>query len=198
MVFGGGELQDLLIAWVALAFCFSAGALLTPRLPLVFAMALVTVGASFVAHELAHKFVARRFGCWAGFRLWGWGLILALILAMVSRGRIIFAAPGAVYIVPSARAFYRGWLSPRESGLIALSGPTANVALALAFLCMSGLGGILGVVGARGFQVNAWLAAFNMLPFYPLDGWKVYSWSKLVWVAIAIPLWIATFWLVFL
>src|SRR2546430_1817163 len=35
------------------------------------------------------------------------------------------------------------------------------------------------------------LAAFNMIPFFILDGQKVFPWDRRVWAAVAIPLWIA-------
>jgi len=51
----------------------------------------------------------------------------------------------------------------------------------------------VGVIGYSGFMVNLWLAAFNMLPFPPLDGGKVLSWNPIIWALVAIPLWIFMF-----
>ena len=195
-IFGKVELKHLLIAWLVLGICFSAGELFSPTLfPVTFVVALMTVGVGFIGHELAHKFTARRFGCWAEFRLWTWGLILALIFAITSRGRFIFAAPGAVYIIPVVRPMEFGFgLSKKENGLISLAGTLANVALALAFFTLTRFGGLLSFIGRQGFQVNLWLAAFNMLPFGPMDGQKVFSWNKAIWVGITVPLWIFLFW----
>jgi Zn-dependent protease len=39
-------------------------------------------------------------------------------------------------------------------------------------------------IGAR---LNLWLAAFNLLPFPPLDGFKVFSWKPAVWALVALP-----------
>ena len=36
-------------------------------------------------------------------------------------------------------------------------------------------------VGLVGFEVNLFLATFNMLPVMPLDGAKVFRWNKLLW-----------------
>jgi Zn-dependent protease len=32
-------------------------------------------------------------------------------------------------------------------------------------------------------SVNAFLAVFNLIPFYPLDGEKVNSWNPLLWAS---------------
>ena len=127
------ELQQLLITWLVLSFCFSVRGLFSPESFLnLFIASLATLGLGFIGHELAHRYVARKFGCWAEFRLWPMGLIMALILALVSGGRMIFAAPGAVYIVPRYSGLGYG-IGKRENGLISISGPLTNVAVAILF-----------------------------------------------------------------
>ena len=193
--FKGSELQQLLIAWLVLGFCFSANALFTPAaFPVMFTVSLITLGFGFVGHELAHRYVARSYGCVAEFRLWPLGLAMAVIFALVSGGRMIFAAPGAVYIVPRSLDFGYG-ITKRENGLISLSGPLANILVGLGFLVLAGFQGLLGLVGSTGFTVNFWLAAFNLLPFGMLDGQKVFSWSPAVWAAVTIPAWLTIFFL---
>ncbi len=160
--------------------------------PLMFLISLGTLGLGFIGHELSHRYTARKFGCWAEFRLWPLGLVIALLFALVSGGSIIFAAPGAVYIVPSYSGFGYG-IGKRESGLISLSGPLTNIIVAIFFYAISGLGGILGLVGSTGFFVNMWLAAFNLIPFGMMDGRKILAWNPVIWALVAVPAWIAIF-----
>jgi Zn-dependent protease len=146
---------------------------------MIFLIMLVTVGTAFIFHELAHKAVAQRFGCWAEYRMWETGLIMAFFLAVVVG--FVFAAPGAVYIQSGYRVITR-----RENGLISLAGPATNLALAMVFFALSFLGGPLGILGRIGFVVNTWLALFNLIPFPPLDGSKVIAWDRRIWAATAI------------
>ncbi|MEF8782948.1 MAG: metalloprotease [Haloarculaceae archaeon] len=186
--FSRRELRDLLAAWVALAVAFSiflerrllrellAGVVPVSAAIRLFALSMLTVGAGFLLHELAHKVVAVRFGQVAEFRADYSMLGLAVVAALAG---FLFAAPGAVY--------HRGRITARENGLIALAGPLTNVALAAPFLLLALAGsGFLGSVGRIGLFVNVLLAAFNMIPFGPLDGRKVLAWNKPVFAVVAV------------
>ncbi|MCX8182975.1 MAG: hypothetical protein N3F08_00940 [Crenarchaeota archaeon] len=187
------EVAHLLAAWVVLSLCFSTGYFLRSRLilPLVFIIYLCVVGTGFVCHELAHKFTAQRYGYWSEFRLWPWGLAMALLSSLLTLGSFIFAAPGATYVVPRYNAFEWPAVSEkRRMGLISLAGPLSNVFWVAVFFFLSGLGGLPGLVGNIGFQVNLWLAAFNMIPLGDLDGRKILAWNTIAWMMVAIPLWV--------
>lgn len=170
--FSAGELKDLLAAWVALgvafALFFAGGAAGVSRggfLPLL-AISMLTAGIGFLLHELAHKVVATRFGQRAAFRADYSMLGIAVVSAMAG---FIFAAPGAVH--------HRGRVTKRQNGLIALAGPVTNLGFAVVFAPLLLAGGFLGRLGVYGLGINLLLAAFNMLPFGPLDGRTVLSWS---------------------
>ena len=182
------EVRDLAIAWVALGIAFSVfifvaigrqvfpdplGALATPLFAEVFLASMLTVGIGFLLHELAHKVVAIRFGQIAAFR--ADFAMLALAIGAAFAG-FLFAAPGAVY--------HRGRITPRENGLVSVAGPLTNIALAVLFLPLVAFGGLLGDVGTLGVTINCILAAFNMIPFGPLDGRKVLAWNKPIFAVV--------------
>ncbi|TMI67486.1 hypothetical protein E6H16_03450 [Candidatus Bathyarchaeota archaeon] len=203
------ELYSLLVAWVVLGISFSVRYIFRSGvsqldLVLIFLLTLVLVGSGFLGHELAHKFAAERYGCWAEFKLWTYGAMMALLFAIVSQGSLVFAAPGAVYI--ASRAGYFGERLDRKSnGIVSVMGPLVNIAAALVFsvaLFGTRLLGFPDLVipthdpgGFRflwsGVVLNLWLGAFNMLPIVILDGQKVFSWDKKIWALVAIPLWLA-------
>lgn len=183
MNFSRRELTDLGISAVVIGFSFawimrgsgSFISLFNGNFIRLFLVMMVAVGSAFILHELAHKLIAQRYGCWAEYRKWETGLIVAFFLA-VSPLRMVFAAPGAVYITSPYG------ISKRENGLISAAGPVTNMLLAVLFLLLRGLGGTLSVLGHFGFLINAWIALFNMIPFPPLDGSKVLAWSGQTWL----------------
>lgn len=142
--------------------------------PATFLMIMFTVGLGFILHELAHKYVAQHYKAWAEYRAWTLGLALAVVLALTVG--FVFAAPGAVFI-------YGPHLNKKQNGKIALAGATTNVALALVFLGLANAVPGLREFGLLGANVNLFLGMFNTVPFFPLDGQKVYDWDKRVWLA---------------
>ena len=97
------ELEDLVISALLLALAFgialSGGihAFFDPRSLLIVSLkAVVSVSLGFVLHEMGHRFVARRFDCFAQYTMWPIGLMLALALSLFG---FIFAALFLGYFV---------------------------------------------------------------------------------------------------
>ncbi|WP_135534093.1 MULTISPECIES: metalloprotease [Halostella] len=186
MRFSGREVVDLVAAWLALGLAFTlffvpAARAMDPDAILSFLpVSMLTVGVAFLLHELAHKFVAVRFGQIAEFRA-DYGMLFIAIMSALAG--FIFAAPGAVH--------HRGRITRRENGLISLAGPVTNILLMVPFgaLALTGAGpDVSGYsVGSLGVGINGFLAAFNMIPYGPLDGKTVWKWNKAVYLAVFVP-----------
>ncbi|PIT84802.1 hypothetical protein COU37_00905 [Candidatus Micrarchaeota archaeon CG10_big_fil_rev_8_21_14_0_10_45_29] len=181
---------------ISLSLSFVNGGMDVDSAQFVFLMAVfgITVGSGFVLHELAHKYVAIKFGSRARFRAWIFGLVLMLSLAIVPQlmgwGVFpLFLAPGAVMIYAQRR------ISLKENGLISAAGPAVNIMLAGVFFALSTiffsavnvvtLGEYeiaLPLILVMGFRVNMFLAMFNLLPIFPLDGFKVVRWDWKIWL----------------
>lgn len=182
--FSKTEIQHLGIAvfalTIAVAFFLSTDPTIMGRIaslttePLNVVAAFLAVASGFVLHELAHKFVAIKYGCLAEFRAQMSGLVFAVLITLFTG--FIFAAPGAVQIY--------GRVDQRENGIISVAGPATNMAIATLFLpLVVFVDGWIGWVAFIIAIVNAILGAFNLLPFGPLDGKKVLNWNKAIWGA---------------
>lgn len=176
MKFSQIEKQHLLKAWIAISFAFSVlfSSIFSPSFIIFFFISLLTVGLGFLLHEMAHKFVAQRYGCWAEFRADDRMLIFAVIGALFFG--FVFAAPGAVFI--------SGRVTNEKNGKISVAGPVTNIILALFFL--SGMillpfEGIILTTFNYGFRINSFIALFNMIPIMNFDGAKVLRWSKAIY-----------------
>ena len=180
--FSKTEINHLTLATLAftmaLAFMFSGGilgALSDPSAFLAYGvLALITFTPGFLIHEIAHKIQARKYGCWAEFRASPSGLRFGVLLAAIIG--IVFMAPGAVMVA--------GNTTREQFGKVALAGPVSNVVLwciglasAVAF---GGGGGIVDDVIYYWMWANGILGALNMLPFGPLDGKKIKTWSDVM------------------
>jgi Zn-dependent protease len=180
------ELRDLLKAWLVISLAF--GIVLTRRSVSMFGysfiLAALTVGVGFVFHEMAHKLVAQRFGCFAEFRANDQMLMLALILSIFG---FIFAAPGAVMIA--------GPVGRRRNGMISAAGIAANLVIALVciLLFVSVPFTFVKNIGLYGFVINSWLALFNLIPLGNFDGVKVLNWNRTIYILMVIMVFMLTF-----
>jgi Zn-dependent protease len=190
------ERFDLLVAWGAISLAFAliflkGSGRVDPGTALLFiGISLVTVGIGFVAHEMAHKFTAMKYGYWAEFRKDNTMLLVAVALAALVG--VVFAAPGATVIYTNNR--FGGGLSREENGKISAAGPVTNLLLCVPFGALLLYGGtssslpgnLATLTGMMGLQVNAMIAAFNMLPVSVLDGRKVFVWNRGVFAVLII------------
>jgi Zn-dependent protease len=181
------ERNDLLIAWLAISIAFTLifvrERMVLSDVLLYFGLSLLTVGIGFILHEMAHKFTAIKYGFWAEFRKDNLMLVVAVALAALVG--VVFAAPGATMI-------YGSGITREQNGKISAAGPLTNLILCIPF-------GILVLVsgyqvgegrsfallfGMVGLQVNAMVAAFNMLPVSVLDGKKVLAWNPVIFIVL--------------
>lgn len=155
---------------------------------------LLAVGPAFLLHEIGHKVVAKKNGCWAEFRADPGGLRFGIFISFFLG--FLFMAPGAVMVA--------GLVTRRQNGHIAVAGPLTNLGLFIIGIPLWGI--ILGLTGAfdatipdgatyisggsllwQKMLIDAgmfWISAnlilglFNMIPFGPLDGAKIKDWSE--------------------
>lgn len=164
------ELKDLFKSWIAISFVFTIvnGFTLESLL-----FSTVLVGTAFFIHELAHKFVAQKYGMIAYFQSFDKMLIFSVILSLLG---MILIAPGAVMI--------KSFGDKIRTGRVAAAGPFSNIILALIF---SGVYFFFRFqFFSYGILINSWLALFNMIPVFMFDGKKILNWNKKVYFTLLI------------
>lgn len=144
---------------------------------------------SAILHEVAHGYVADRFGDPTA-RLAGrltldprvhidnFMTILLPLMLIISGSPIIFGGAKPVPVDP-----YNLKEGRKDVALVALAGPLTNalIAIAAAFLfrvldaAPMVFPGIIGVILITIVHYNVLLAIFNLLPIPPLDGSKVFA-----------------------
>jgi Zn-dependent protease len=185
MRFSEREVRDLLISWIVLSVSFAilwedgVIGILRGRSelftnPFLIPQMLVIVGSAFVLHELAHKYVAQKYGLWAEYRKWDQGLLLAFFLSLT--GLFLFAAPGAVMIMSR-------FSDPEIEVKTSIAGPVSNIGVGIVALFLR-ISGVVPVFMTQLAVINFFLAMFNMFPIPPMDGSKVIRHNPTTWVIV--------------
>lgn len=194
--FSRRELREItisvLVLTLAFAIFFSGGIdglareLGSSMFAYVFVISFLAVLTAFFFHEMAHKFLAQRYGCWAEYSYYVTGLLFAIVTSLFG---IIFAAPGAVII--------GGPITVEENGKISAAGPVTNLSIGAIFAAIYFTARAFPIpVFPFGFDlagifyllawINVVLGGFNLIPFPPLDGSKIYRWSVAVYVLLVV------------
>ncbi|MCL5782943.1 MAG: site-2 protease family protein [Candidatus Thermoplasmatota archaeon] len=176
MDFRTTEAEDILIAVLTLTFAFTIakfsrngfhetifGALY------ILLISFIAVLTAFLSHELAHRQVARKFGGHSEFRIWPMGLLGSIFMSFFG---FVAAAPGAVNI--------GGIYGNERIGKTALAGPGTNIVLGTVFMAIAIVTFLIPPISSVFVslsQINLYLATFNLIPFGPLDGFKVFTWD---------------------
>lgn len=193
--FSRRELREIAISVLALTLAFTllfsggieglALAIEDFSFAYLFVISFLAVITAFFFHEMAHKFLAQKYGCWAEFNYSVMGLIIALATAMVG---IIFAAPGAVII--------GGPITQEQNGKISAAGPATNLSVGAIFTVLFIITSPMNIGVFPGFSlgmiffllgwINVVLGGFNLIPFPPLDGSKIYRWNIGVYIMLVV------------
>jgi Zn-dependent protease len=145
----------VLITWSLAAGLFPAthGGLLRPTYWIMGVAGAAGLFVSILIHELSHALVARRYG-------------------LEMKGITLFIFGGVAEMASEPE-------SPRAEFFIAIAGPITSIVIALTLFVVNlgqSVGGwpvpVTGVIGYLAV-INAILAAFNLLPAFPLDGGRV-------------------------
>jgi Zn-dependent protease len=171
------EIGNLIISVLVLGLLFSMRDL-NNIIPIT-----LIVGLAFIVHELSHKVVAEHFDCKTEYVVWPQGILISIVIGFLTRGSFIFAALGYVSIqsyYATRLGYHFTHLSLEEIGKISAAGPVSNIFLGI----FSGMLAPFFPIMAYSATLNFVLALFNLVPFPPLDGSKVFMWSRIAWISL--------------
>ncbi len=175
------ETASFIIALLAISITVGSTSLLLGRYD-HFIVIAGSVSLAFLPHELMHRHVARKMGCYSRFVLYPLGLMLTLITA-IPLFPIKFIMPGFVLI---ASHYYDPVIRKRIEGVTAVVGPLTNIFIALIGLALFfTIGAIHELVKLFLWclvYVNSIISFLNLLPVPPLDGSKILAWKPATWV----------------
>ena len=187
-IFTPAELRGLIIAILITAFIISfkewgnGGAVDFAFGLFNYFNALLIVTLGFLAHISAQRVWSLATGYRLEWRMWGFGLLIGIIIVFLTNGNIWLILPGGI-LIHHLGGHRLGWfrydINMWALGLIAVSGPLASISLAILF---KGLGAIVtNAVIQKAIVFNIAYALFSLLPIPPLDGSRTMYGSRMLY-----------------
>jgi Zn-dependent protease len=148
------------------------------------AMYLVVAGVVTVGHDFGHKLVALKYKTDTEYKFWTLGTVTMILTSWLF---------GTVFAQPARAIIDAKDLKPSGIAFVALAGPAISLILSLLFLLLvpfrfTPWGGFIAAIGVLGFSMNMLSTVYSLMPFEPMDGGKIFGWSKLLWGLLFIPL----------
>jgi Zn-dependent protease len=184
----GFEKRGLLITILILSFIFSFRDWGIERfdVSMGFRNLIITIFVviiAFLVREITHRTISVWLGYKSQYKAWILGLVIGLVVAFVSNGRLLFIAPGALVITHIAihrlgKGYYE--TSYKHLGWIAMSGAIANMLFAVILKSLHVATGYPWFFKAM--MINIWIALFDMVPVPPFNGSRTFFGSRYVYV----------------
>lgn len=151
---------------------------------LVFVFMAITV---FV-HHAGQRFMGLKVAFKVEQTIWWYGIVIGLVLAILTKGQIQFlaATATATTLMPIHRlGGFRFGPNLSTNAKVMLAGPLANLFFAAIIKTIEWTGMFNPALSSKLFIMNLAFAGYNLLPIPPLDGAKIFFYSRLVYVFLA-------------
>lgn len=148
---------------------------------------ILIAGLSILVHDMGQRLWGLVIGYRVEFKMWTFGLILALVAAFLSNGNLWIIVPAGFMIHHLAGprlGWFRYGINYFGQAMIALAGPLFSLMLIILFK-------VLGVFSSnilieKAMIFNIIYAITSLLPIPPLDGSKIYFGSRMLY-AFSLP-----------
>ena len=141
------------------------------------------------------KLMALHWGYRAEFKIWWYGILIGLVLAFLSAsftsslGKttvIWFLAPGGVFfhhLAARRLGWFRYGVNMKETGICCMLGSFSIIFLAIIFKILLYISPE-NLFFYEAMNISLWFALFSMLPIPPLNGLRVFFYSRVVYAFI--------------
>lgn len=192
------ELRGLIISILAIAFIISFKEWGTTRFDLTVGIynlfnAILIVALSILIHDAGQRIWGLAIGYRIEFKLWSFGLLIALIIAFVSNGNLWLIVPSGFmlhHLAGHRLGRFRYGINYFGQAMVALAGPLFTLMLVILLKVLSIFSANPLIHKAIVFNIIYLIT--SMLPIPPLDGSKIYFGSRMLYAFIFPTISIAT------
>jgi Zn-dependent protease len=164
------EMASFLLALLGLVLAFAAAWRTNESLLSDLLVVLSFLGPALILHELGHKYAAAIQGFHSEFRAFPF---LMLGSAVISFSGFVFVLFGGVFLECEKKDVI---------GKVAITGPLVNLAISLILIPLWWIDEpLVSLFAEVTIVINSLIAAINLIPCPPLDGFKVFLWNKTCW-----------------
>ncbi len=186
--FNSDEIKGIIIATFIIAFILSFREWGINKFDWIYGLknlfnSAIIVALALLVRVSVEKIEALRRGYRLEWKMSFYGLLIGLILVFISNGLLFLLIPGGivVYMIKRLR-LGKLWygLNRFEVALVALTGLLANVVLAILFKALMFVSA--SSLLHKAMVINVLLAVFSMLPIPPLEGFRIWIGSRLLYL----------------
>ena len=186
------ELRGLIIAMLAIAFIISFKEWGTTSFDFQVGLynlfnVILIVALSILVHDAGQRLWGLAVGYQVEFRMWTFGLIVALIVAFISNGNLWLIVPSGFllhHLAGHRLGWFRYGINYFGQGMVALAGPLFTLMLVIFLKVLSAFSP--NPLIHKAIIFNVIYAITSLLPIPPLDGSKIYFGSRMLY-AFALP-----------
>ncbi len=152
-----------------------------------FLIAIVLLAITVFVHHAGQRMMALQLGLRAEQRLWWYGFLIGLMLVIVTNGNIKFLAATSTiaYMLPAHRlGVFRYGPNVGTIAKIVLAGPLLNILFSALIKTLEWAGMLNPSIAQELFVLNLIFAGWNLIPIPPLDGSKIFYYSRLTYAFI--------------
>ncbi len=178
-LFAGFSVLEMVVIFFTSAF-LGLAFMITNKIdlgsPTTWMLYIIVAGLAIIMHDLMHRYMAWRHNVITEYKFWFLGTIVMFVTAVLFG--VVYSSPSRLAINDSKN------MTAKQEAIVYGSGPAMSLIVFAVFLALIPLGGYIATIGTLGASMNLLTATYALMPFQPMDGWKIYRWKR--WLGVVI------------